>query len=288
MGVKLYNQTPKRFFAFGCSFTHYNWSTWADIIGCELGIPYWNYGKGGGGNQYIFNTIMQADSYHNFTDQDLVIVCWTNVCREDRYIGDHWETPGNIFNTNIYDAEFICKWVDPVGYAVRDFATIKAVDNFLENKRLQYHFLKMINLEQIDQLNTTRKLDSAAKELTELYAPSLNKIQRSYFEVLWNNDINIKFEKTKQEIGPNTFEVHPTVNEHFEYLQTIFDYEFSNKTKELVADNHNYVMSTMQAIDRENNFKDWWLKLDREKSHVGLDHLQHKLLFGNPDNSITS
>ena len=47
---------PKRIFTFGCSFTNYLWSTWANILGYEFReAEFYNFGKSGAGNQYIFN-----------------------------------------------------------------------------------------------------------------------------------------------------------------------------------------------------------------------------------------
>ena len=64
-------QKIKRFFSFGCSFTRYAWTTWSDIIAEELKVPYYNYGGAGAGNQYIFNTVMQADAFYKFDENDL-------------------------------------------------------------------------------------------------------------------------------------------------------------------------------------------------------------------------
>ena len=103
---------PKRIFTFGCSFTNYLWSTWANILGYEFReAEFYNFGKSGAGNQYIFNTLMQADAAYDFTHEDLIIVQWTNVSREDRYFHagaeilnstetSHgaWSTPGNIYS----------------------------------------------------------------------------------------------------------------------------------------------------------------------------------------------
>ena len=47
----------KRFFAFGCSFTRYEWITWADIIAYHIKESY-NYGRSGGGNSYIFYSLV--------------------------------------------------------------------------------------------------------------------------------------------------------------------------------------------------------------------------------------
>ena len=101
---------------FGCSFTKYSWGTWANILAKELEpVEYINLGKSGAGNQYIFNMLMQADAVYDFTHEDLVVVQWTNVCREDRYIPQKkdsgpWVTPGNIYSQEEYDTNFVMNY----------------------------------------------------------------------------------------------------------------------------------------------------------------------------------
>jgi hypothetical protein len=61
-----------RLFTFGCSFTNYRWSTWADILAPEFG-EFYNWGQRGAGNHFIFNSVMEADQQNNFKDGDTVI-----------------------------------------------------------------------------------------------------------------------------------------------------------------------------------------------------------------------
>ena len=41
-----------RLFTFGCSFTNYRWSSWADCLAPEFDY-FENWGQAGGGNHYI-------------------------------------------------------------------------------------------------------------------------------------------------------------------------------------------------------------------------------------------
>jgi hypothetical protein len=70
-------------FTFGCSFTEYIWPTWADILGREFEY-YENWGKAGGGNQYIFNSLIECHLRNQLTKDDTVIIRWTSPDREDR------------------------------------------------------------------------------------------------------------------------------------------------------------------------------------------------------------
>ena len=170
--MKIISRPIKRLFTFGCSFTNYGWTTWPEYVSADLDVPYWNYGKSGAGNQYIANTLAQADTIHNFNQDDLIMISWTNVCREDRWINGDWITPGNIFSQNEYDEKFIKKYVDPLGYLLRDLSTIALVSGFLKSKLCQYHFFSMCNIiEQVDQGETHRvnKLNQQYQNIIENY-----------------------------------------------------------------------------------------------------------------------
>lgn len=76
-----------RFFAFGCSYTDYNWATWADGLCHHYDSQGWetyNYGNSGMGNCHILNAMCAADLKHNFTDSDVICVLWSSWLREDK------------------------------------------------------------------------------------------------------------------------------------------------------------------------------------------------------------
>ena len=60
-----------RLFTFGCSFTSYHWPTWADILGREYDY-FENWGRSGGSNQFIFNSLIEAKRLNNaLTQQEI-------------------------------------------------------------------------------------------------------------------------------------------------------------------------------------------------------------------------
>ena len=123
----------KRFFAIGCSFTHYIWPTWADIIAIEMpDVVYYNLGKSGLGNMGIVCKLSEAAARYRFTEDDLLIIMWTTMCREDRWIKDTWVSPGNIFTQSTYDDDFVKKFADPTGYLIRDMALINTCNQFIK------------------------------------------------------------------------------------------------------------------------------------------------------------
>lgn len=233
MKQKLANPNPKRLFTFGCSFTAYKWATWANILAYEFDCEFHNFGKSGAGNAYIANQITQTNQYYNFTKDDLVIVCWTNISREDRWTKENaWITPGNIYSQQEYNTRFIKNWANSTHFALRDFSYIDLIDNYL-NQKTNYHFLSMCNLsEHINQWEDSAiHKEENITELSKLYRNTLDKIAPSFYNVLWNGNVDYKWKKDWKEIHPHYSDGHPTILEHYEYLTKIFNYDFSNNTK---------------------------------------------------------
>jgi len=236
MKKKLVEQSPRRLFTFGCSFTEYKWATWANILAFEFGCEFYNFGKSGAGNTFISNQITQANQYYNFNKDDLVIACWTNVSREDRWSSQKgWVTPGNIYSQQEYDRRFVKNWANDIHFALRDFSYIDLVNNYL-NGRTNYHFISMCDIKK--HINQWEKGESDYREnienLADLYKDSLDNISPSYYETLWHNDIDYKWNKDWSEIHLNYSDGHPTILEHYEYLTKTFEFDFSERTKNAV------------------------------------------------------
>jgi len=101
-----------RIFTFGCSFTQWNWPSWADIIAHELKLPYQNWGIPGLGNVGIQARLIECDLRNKFNKDDLVFVVWSSWTREDRFdvrktLLTHasWNGTGDILHS--YDKKFI-------------------------------------------------------------------------------------------------------------------------------------------------------------------------------------
>ena len=181
-----------RLFAFGCSFTNYRWSTWADCLAPEFDY-FENWGQSGAGNEFIFNSIMEADQRQMFGPNDTVIVCWTTATREDRYVQGRWHTLGNMFTCPIYNKEYLATHVDEHGLLIKTLAYIKAVKTLLENRKTHWRFLSM---DTVDSLN--------------IYQDVVDSILPSYKSVLFSNG------------WPNRDgDPHPSPKEHLAYLDAV-------------------------------------------------------------------
>jgi hypothetical protein len=197
----------KRLFTFGCSFTNYRWSTWADCLAPEFDY-FENWGQSGGGNHYIFNSVMEADQRHNFGKNDTVIVCWTTHMRDDRYVNNRWHTIGGIFSTPIYNTEYLKTHVDERGYLLRDLAFIKGVKTLLEARPdITWKFLSMAELMSRPLPNDNTSL---YRDVMRLYSDVLDTIAVGYDKTVFLNNW------PKPGDDP-----HPSPAEHLTYIDTV-------------------------------------------------------------------
>jgi hypothetical protein len=195
-----------RLFTFGCSYTNYRWSTWADALAPEFD-SFENWGQGGGGNHYIFNSVMEADQRHNFGANDTVVVCWSTFLRDDRYAQGRWHTIGGMFTTPIYQPEYLKTHVDERGCVIRDFAYIKAVKVLLESKPdLNWRFLSLANLKAGPRCESE---PGEPKDVMNVYADVLDSILPSYQEVLFPSGWKLSEDP------------HPSPAEHLAYLDIV-------------------------------------------------------------------
>jgi hypothetical protein len=135
--------------------------------------------------------------------------------------------------------KFVRSWANDIHFALRDFSYIDLVNNYL-NANTNYHFISMCNIKKhINQWENGKSNNSTnIKNLANLYKDSLDNILPSFYETLWQNDIDYKWHKDWKEIHPNFSDGHPTILEHYEYLTKAFDYDFSERTTDAVNSLH--------------------------------------------------
>jgi hypothetical protein len=248
----------KRLFAFGCSFTKYFWSCWPEIVGEDLDIPFYNYGQSGAGNQFIANMVAQADAIHRFNADDLIMICWTNVCREDKWHNGQWATPGNIYTQNIYNSDYVEKWADPLGYLIRDAATMTLTKGYLQNINCQHHFFSMCELQDHFDLNEKHGVPENVRnhyiQICEMYKEILD--MPSFFNVLWHNDIHLhKFKPQKLLFDSYFDDGHATPLDHLDFLKLMFpNHQFKNSTIEKVqlsnTNLNNFIHNQIKTLKR--------------------------------------
>lgn len=188
---------PQRLFTFGCSFTNHLLPTWADIMGLVFD-QHENWGKSGGGNHYIFYSLLECLARNKITADDTVCIMWSSPAREDRFLHGQWKTTGNIYAEN-FPKNYVNQFTDPTGYYLTTVYVVDASRKILERLQCKWHFFSMIQLDQIvdlggkhdkrtyKSLGHTRSMqvESAA---TKMFQSTLDKIRPSMHEVIFGND----------------------------------------------------------------------------------------------------
>lgn len=172
-----------RFFAFGCSFTNSKYPTWADIVARQYD-HYQNWGQAGAGNSFIFYSLMECNKRNKITRDDVVMIMWSSIGREDRYVGGEWLTPGSIYNQTDYDETFVNKFTDPTGYLMRDAAHLAGAKAVLDAIGCQYYFFSIVPFNVPD--DNVFKIFSTDRKIERLYADEFAAVKPSVYETVFN------------------------------------------------------------------------------------------------------
>jgi hypothetical protein len=174
----------KRLFTFGCSFTEYIWPTWADILGQQHEY-FENWGLAGGGNLYIFNSIIEANQRHKFTREDTVIIMWSGMTRVDYYHTNTWCPQGG---------DFVFDKTDITGYEVINYAYIDTITKLFEAMGVNY---TMLSLSEFVKEGRSYDLYKSSIDKVTCYPHhsknktinvNKNKIQETYYYKLIKNN----------------------------------------------------------------------------------------------------
>lgn len=247
----------KRFFAVGCSFTNYCWSTWADMIGYHVD-EYYNVGYPGAGNQYIASMISEIDQKYNLNENDLVICMWSSINREDRYKNNSWHLGGNVYSSKTLESSFVKKWADERFYLIRDLAQINLTKNLLENKNVDWDFLSMIDIGTIEGLdNQGIRFD----DIKYNYEDLIEKIKPSVFSSVLGSNWNFCNKKENDN--------HPTPEYYLKYLKFLYPENFQdNQLEQLVLTENIQVLMNNFEYDFTNLNKN--KKVSNRKKFVHL------------------
>lgn len=205
----------KRVFAFGCSFTCYQYPTWANLIqkAC-VNAEFYNFGRSGGGNLFISSRIVEADRKFKFESNDLIIVMWSTFCREDRFVNEKWLIPGNIFTQGEYDDKFVSKYADPKGYLIRDLPLIDLSTNYIKNLSSDSILLTSVPFDHQQD-----EKDTQIKNILNTYSSLIESFPKSIFEIemnnQWSQEISFYFDF---DIKNKTIEYHPHTLNYLNYL----------------------------------------------------------------------
>lgn len=244
------NQYPRRLFTFGCSLTRYHWPTWADILGQQFDY-FENWGQPSGGNNFIFNSVIECDTRNNFTPNDVIVIMWTSISRIDYYQHNKWAHMIGKFVNDIPNSPLSC----PDGYEIISYPLFSGLATYLNLKKINYKFTSWTPydtksragklyadvLSTIDQISFNMKPKTVVRkdnleEVERFYSrvcgkdwPTLDKILNNSYNVV-NKDVQIEIERFISGINANKYynltpveiiDTHPLPIDHYHSLKQI-------------------------------------------------------------------
>ena len=248
-----------RLFTFGCSYTLYNWPTWADLFGLEYSV-FFNWGYAGLGNRAIAERLAEAHARANISENDTVIIQWTSPLRHDWLHfgkGDkdmtNWRTHGSIFseeNQKIFDHKWIDQFWDEKAYYVHTFNNIILAQQLLESIGCRWMMTSMyditkaspsISVENMggedfdsrDDTNTIWRMDKTLEFYKEeifnryqdRWVDPILWVQQDSEELLWLFPYDKKYDtgKSGRIIEDKWLEPHPSIQQHSIWLLLLKD-----------------------------------------------------------------
>lgn len=208
-----------RVFTFGCSFTNYEWPTWADIL--LYGNNGYNMGISGSGNESMLYRIMEADRKFNFTQEDEIVVMFTTPIRWDiingtipRFLGYGQVT--NVDEVSKYNGELYT--VDSLCF--KSYYSILAIKNYLENRRIKYTFSSITNIyEDVDNYFEVVEVSKELNDLINYVKTEVIFDLPSVYDFLNNNGYvkNKMWGVSKKWKNYNDY--HPRPHQYFKYVK---------------------------------------------------------------------
>ena len=282
-----------RLFTFGCSFTNSIRPTWADIVARQY-KEFQNWGQAGAGNSFIFYSLMECNKRNRITQDDVVMIMWSSIGREDRYVNGEWLTPGSIYNQTDYNADFVKKFTDPTGYLMRDAAHLAGAKAVLDSIGCQYYFFSIVPFNVPD--DNIFKIFTTDHKIEKLYAEEFSIVKPSVYETIfdcnWYSRVGPKEpEKLQEEYEIKRGNEWPTwekfTEQDFEGVpKQIVDeinnkHEFSNRylcrydTHPVAAEYLEYLTQVAPEIELTQQTRDWALAV----TDLILEHKELKTLW---------
>jgi hypothetical protein len=192
----------KKLFTFGCSFTNYHWPTWADILGRDFDY-YENWGQTGGGNPFIFYSLIECLRRNQIQNSDTIIVMWSSNARLDYYADRKWITHGHWGNVPLEKTyqKKIAEINDDRGYLLRDALVIDAAKRLLDSLGVKYIFLSMV---PFDLKNAQDHLEN--QDILEFFKDAFDSVRPSVYELIFNLDWNSRPFLIQSKIEKKTYE----------------------------------------------------------------------------------
>jgi hypothetical protein len=179
---------------------------------------------------------MESISRDKITKDDTIIICWSSITREDRFIDGKWQNVGNLFSEyakRLYTKEFIEKYVDIEGCFVRDLALIAGAKHSLDNIGCRYRFISMIPITYNNQFFNEEQF----YPVFETYKDIISSIGPSFYSFL-------NFDWDNPEFPHLANDYHPLPSTHLKFVQQyLTEYKISDEVVSKITNETNNIIT---------------------------------------------
>jgi hypothetical protein len=183
--------------------------------------------------------VTEASIRYRFDANDLVIIMWSGISREDRWVNGQWLTPGNIYTQNCYNDDFIKKFSDSKGYLIRDLSIIAMCKGYLDNLGIDYYMLNMAPFESMQYASYKKTFDDS-KAVLDFYRDVLNCIKPDILTTEYNG--RWPQHPIKGRGKGQTADYHPDTKGHANYLKKVFpEIEFNKSTVDFIKEHQSRI-----------------------------------------------
>jgi hypothetical protein len=171
--------------AFGCSFTRYQWPTWADLL--NQIEPCTNWGRSGVGNKAIFSKVAHGIFTAKIQPGDRVIVQWTGHTRWDKWVGPgDWFQFGNVWNQTPHspiNSDFLQHLWSDDDALINSLLLIQTTARLLQQHSCAYHFVFMNNMRSFTLETGNHKL-GPYPDMLDVHWQNFDRLQRSELSMI--------------------------------------------------------------------------------------------------------
>lgn len=214
----------KRIFVYGCSYTSYQWPTWANMIQKEFPqAEFYNFGRIGSGNQAISCRIAETDARFKFNENDLVMVMWSSYIRNDYWLYHEksWFGAGNVYGTQFYDDQYRQIYANSIsGFLIKNFALMRMTQTNLAHLPCQSIIMHSVPNTYYDNVVFQPHEETMIKEIHNVYQSDFLNIPKTLLDL----DVRIPITHSYEYPGmpsdkSNLFhDQHPSPSDYFNYI----------------------------------------------------------------------
>lgn len=258
----------KRYFAFGCSYSDYEWPMLPDLIGVNFD-KYYNFASAGACHQFMLMQLIQAHELYQLNPAtDYVTIGTTGFGRfafaQECPTFDEtfeWKKHGDIFpefDQHPPKARLWAREFDSYRYSVyRSLSALKTIKLLLTSMGIKHKIYKAVhNKHQDPEFLQRVTLDEQTTEMvTEFY--SLCDTKESV------DDYLMDYMRNRGEYYHPWLDGHPTINVSRRFLETYFPEYNTDLVQRVCQENEYAINTTPTRKEYVDNYRENFLRVYR-------------------------